>query len=66
MELYQIIKENQNLIICLLSILGIRKILLILLLKILFKKASIKQIESFVKNTRTTIFPNTRKSIEDT
>lgn len=66
MEFYQLIKENQNLIICFSSILGVRKIVLIIILKIIFKKASIKQIENFVKNTRTTIFKKNKNLIDET
>lgn len=66
MEFSQIIKENLKLIIWCLSILGARKIFLIIVLKIIFKKATIKQVENFVKNTKTSIISKNRNLIDET
>ncbi len=66
MEFNQIIKENLKLIIWCLSILGARKIFLIIVLKIIFKKATIKQVENFVKNTKTSIISKNRNLIDET
>ena len=66
MEVYQQIKEILNIVLYILNVLGIGKLLLIVLLKKMFPKASIKQVESFVKNTKTNFLVKRKSNLDET